>query len=336
MFAVVTGAGGFIGSHVAEALIARGNSVRLLVRDPAALGGLPHVSVAEVFRGDVRDRQDVAEAVKDADVIYHCAAAVGPEFTAADIYSINRDGVANLLEAVHQARRGRVVLLSSVNVLGSRDLDPATEDLPWRYSNDPAADVKIQVEMLAREYVERGVDLVVVRPGFVYGPRDRHNLPRLAQAVQRGKFVFIGSRNHVVPIVHVSDLVQALLLAGDVPTARGRTYHVTDGSRTTIGELVDRIADVLECPRPTKVLPFAVPFAACVFFETLNRLGWRRRPGPISRASLRFLGTSRYVDVSRACRELGYQPRVRMEEGVEGVLRLTEQGERTHVATGAC
>src|SRR5262249_40521766 len=157
-------------------------------------------SGVEVLRGDVRDRQDVARAVQDADVIYHCAAAVGPEFSAAEIESINRDGVGSLLQAVQRAGRGRGVLLSSVNVLGSCNLDPATEDLPWRSSNDPAADVKIEAELLAREYAKRGVDLVVVRPGFVYGPRDRHNLPRLAHAVERGKFVFIGSRDHVVPI----------------------------------------------------------------------------------------------------------------------------------------
>jgi nucleoside-diphosphate-sugar epimerase len=333
---VVTGAAGFIGSHVAEALIGRGDNVRLLVRDPAALPFQPDSSAVEVYRGDVRDRHVVVEAVKDADVIYHCAAAVGPQFTTAGIYSTNRDGVASVLEAAHQAGCGRVVLLSSVNVLGSCHLDPATEDLPWRYSNDPAADVKIEAEMLALEYLDRGVDVVVIRPGFVYGPRDRHNLPRLAQAVERGKFVFIGSRNHVVPIVHVADLVQALLAAGAIRAARGRTYHITDGSRTTIGELIDCIADVLHAPRPQKVLPFAIPFAACLLFETLNRLGLRRGPGPINRAGLRFLGTSRYVDVSRARRELGYQPRVRMEEGVEALLRLKEEGEQKHVTTGVC
>jgi nucleoside-diphosphate-sugar epimerase len=222
------------------------------------------------------------------------------------------------------------VLLSSVNVLGTRHLDQATEDLPCRRSRDASADVKIEVETLAREYGERhGVDVTVLRPGLIYGPRDRHNLPQMIRALRRGKFAFIGSRDNVAPIVHVSDVVRAMLLAGQRPgLSRGRAYHITDGSRTTLGEFIDHLAGLVGCPPPQKVLPYAVPYLGCLLFEFLARLGLYRGRAPITRSGLRHLGTSRSFSIERAARELGYIPRIGYREGLRTAVDWLE--EHTH------
>lgn len=328
MRTLVTGATGFVGGQVVDELLARGVPARVLVRDRAK--ALPRWERAgvEILSGDVRDPKVLAAAVRDVDVVHHCAAAVGVHFSRQDIYETNRDGVRHLLEAVRHSGRARVVLVSSVNVLGSRNLDPATEELPCCPSNDPAADVKIEAERLAMTAHAQGVDVTIVRPGFIYGPRDPHNIPKLVRALERGKFAFIGSRSNVVPIVHVSDVVQALLLAAESTRSRGRVYNITDGSRTTIGELIDVLVRLLKCPPPQRVLPFAVPYVGCLLFETLARLGLRRGPAPIHRASLRFLGTSRYVDIRRAREELGYVPRITCHEGLAVTVRsLKEQSE---------
>ncbi len=323
MASLVTGATGFIGSHVVEELLARGERVVALVRDPAKVAGLQKAG-ADLMTGDVCDPASLAPAVRDVDVVYHCAAAVGPGHSRQSIYAINHDGVRNTLSALRQGGYGRFVFVSSLNVLGTRDLDGAVEDLPCRRSSDPAADVKIEAERLVREAQRQGLDTTIVRPGVVYGPRDAHNLPKLASAVRRGKFSFIGSRDNVVPLVHVRDVVQALLLAGTTPRAAGRTYHVTDGARTTIGELVDHLAELQGVPRPTKVLPYLVPYAGCLFFEWLARLRLYHGKPPIARNSLRFLGTSRRVDIGRARYELGYEPRVPWRAGVAETLAQFE------------
>jgi nucleoside-diphosphate-sugar epimerase len=315
MTTLVTGATGFVGSHVVEMLRKRGDSVRALVRNAAKAQWLRDQDV-EVIVGDLRDPAVVREAVRGVRVVHHCGAAVGP-YTKKEIYSTNLDGVRNLLDAVQQAGRARVVLLSSVNVLGTRNLDPATEETAYRYSSDPAADVKIEAERLALDYHQRhGLDVVILRPGFIYGPGDPHNLPKLISSLQRGKFRFIGSRSNVVPIVHVLDVAWAMLLAAAAPNAGGRIYQITDGSRTTIGGLVDQIAELVGCAKPQKVLPFAVPALACTVFDWLQRLKLRKKPGPVTRASLRFVGTSRYVDIARARRELGYEPQMSLREGL--------------------
>jgi nucleoside-diphosphate-sugar epimerase len=324
MTALVTGASGFVGSHVVDALRADGTDVRALVRTPTAAQELRGAGV-EVQVGDVREPRVLAEAVRGVDVVYHCAAAVGSAYSPREIYDISMAGARHLLEALRQDGRSRAVLLTSVNVLGTRNLDAAAEDMPYRRSGDASADVKIDLERMANEYVQRhGVDVTILRPGLIYGPGDRHNLPQMMSALRCGKFVFIGSRDNIAPIVYISDMVEAILLAGRTPASRGRVYHITDGSRTTIGQFIDRLAELIRCPPPRKVLPYAVPYLACVLFQSLAALHLYRGRPPISRASLRHLGTSRFFGIERATRELGYIPRVLYQEGLSNAVKWME------------
>lgn len=319
MLSLVTGAAGLVGSHVLGELLARAQPVRALVRSPGQ-GTSFEEKGAQVVTGDVRDPAAFAPALEGVDVVYHCAALVGPGFSKKEIYDTNLTGVQNLLDAARRYPNIRVVLVSSVNVLGTRNIDPATEDLPCRRSNDPAADVKIEAERLALDFSGQGGDVTIVRPGFIYGPGDTHNLPRLVSAISRGKFRFLGSRHNVVPIVHVEDVARAMLLAGTNPGARGRIYHITDGSRTTIGELADHLAGLVGCPRPERVLPYFVPHLACVVFDLMGKIRPRRKLAPITRAALRFLGTSRFFDIGRARQELGFEPRVSFRDGMAATL----------------
>jgi nucleoside-diphosphate-sugar epimerase len=334
MVTLVTGVSGFVGSHLLDELLARHASVRALVRNSANAGEL-HNRGVEVLTGDIRDPQVLATAVRGVEVVYHCAAAVGPAFSPREIYDVGLSGARNLLEGLRQAGSGRAVLLTSVNVLGTRHFDASTEDLPCRRSGDSAADVKVAIEELAHEYEQRhGVDTTILRPGMIYGPRDRHNLPQMIRALRRGKFAFLGSRDNVAPIVYVSDVVQAMLLAGQNAAARGRAYHITDGSRTTIGQFIDRLAELIGCPPPRKVLPYAVPYLGCLAFEWLARLHLYRGRPPIVRNTLRHLGTSRFFGIERAKKELGYVPQVPYLEGLSIAVKWLEEHSDGHPAVG--
>jgi nucleoside-diphosphate-sugar epimerase len=320
---LVTGASGFVGSHlVAELLAEERASVRALVHRAPATTEWHGVDVRS---GDVCDPRVVAEAVRGVDVVYHCASAAGPAVSAREVCDTALTGTRNVLEGLRQAGAGRAVLLTGVIVIGARYHEAATEDLPYRRSGDPTHDVKIEIEQMAWEYAQRhGVDVTVLRPGLIYGPRDRRNLPQLTHALRGGRFAYIRSRDNVMPIVYVSDMVQAMRLAARTPAARGRAYHITDGSRTTVGEFIDCLAGLLDCPPPKTVLPFAVPYLGCLFFEALAGLRLYRGKAPITRTNLNFLGYSRHIDITRARQELGYSPRVSHRDGLPLALKTTE------------
>jgi nucleoside-diphosphate-sugar epimerase len=266
----------------------------------------------------------MVEAVRRVRVVYHCAALAatgrGRLPSKQEICDVNLGGTRHVLEAVHSAGSGRVILLSSLNVLGMRNLAGATEQTPSRRSGEPYADAKIAIEQLAADYLDQqSVDLCVLRPGLVYGPGE-HNIAALLDVVRSGAFRFIGSRDNVVPLVHVNDLVQAMLLAAEAPAAGGRVYHITDGSRTTIGEVVDLMAAVTSAPRPEKTVSYGLARLACAWYGGLSRVGLYRNP-PFTKPALRFLGTSRHIEIGRARQELGYAPHVTMRDGMAQYLR---------------
>jgi nucleoside-diphosphate-sugar epimerase len=154
----------------------------------------------------------------------------------------------------------------------------------------------------------------------------------MVRALKRGKFAFIGSRDNVAPIVYIDDVVEAILRAGRMPASRGRIYHITDGSRTSIGQFFDCLAELIDGPTPRKILPYAVPYLACVVFDAMAALRLYRGRPPITRASLRHLGTSRFFSIDKARKELGYEPRVFYREGLRTAVKWME--ENTHGNAG--
>jgi 2-alkyl-3-oxoalkanoate reductase len=329
MTALVTGATGFVGSYVVDALLAEGLPVRAFVRDAGKADELTGRG-ADVVVGDMVDPKIWIDAVRGAETIYHCAAAAEKEMSTWQARDANLAGLRNLLEAVRQTGRGRIVLPTGLSVLGVRDLPKATEDLPrWR-RGDPEIDSKVDAEELALLYHERhGVDVTILRPSFIYGPRDQRNLPSLVNAIRRGKFVYLGSRQNTVPLVHVEDVARAMLLAGRSTRARGRIYHVADGTRTTIEELIEFLAKCLGVEPPHRILPVFLARAACRLGARLVRFGWLRRPS-VTWSEVLFVGTSRFVDISRAEDELGYAPRVSYREGMAATLKWMNEQTNEH------
>jgi nucleoside-diphosphate-sugar epimerase len=317
MTSLVTGATGFVGSFLAASLADRGRPVRALYRDGQK--GQFLKGKAESVVGDVCDERVVRQAVSGTTVIYHCAAAHSTASTE-EMRRTTMPSLRCLLGAMREATPApRLILMSSINVLGNGNFQNATEELPRRRTKELHVDLKIEAEELAERAVADGLNIVSLRPGLIYGPGEPH-LPKLAQAIKNGKFVFIGSRDNVIPLIHVTDMIEAMTLAGDSMLASGRTYNITDGSATTIGELVRELARAVNSPEPKRVLPKVVPRMANSVCGLLGK------KGPVSSSALRFLGSSRHVDISRARKELGFNPKVKLADGIESIadwLRTT-------------
>lgn len=322
MTALVTGATGFTGGHLARTLAAAGTPVRALVRprslekpEAAALRGLG----VEIAAADLTDAAAVRAACEGCDVVYHVAATYREAGQPDAAYAaINVGGTRHVLEGALAAGARRVVHCSTGGVHGHIERPPADEDAPFA-PGDVYQVTKLEAERLAREFGERhGLEVAIVRPIGIYGPGDTRFL-KMFRGIARGTFPILGGGQVFYHLTFISDLVNGFRLAATRPEAAGRTYVIGGPQYTTLDELAARVARAVGGRPPWIRLP-AWPFwlagAACEAVCVPLRI-----EPPIYRRRVDFYTKSRAFDISRARRELGYEPAVALDEG----LRITAE-----------
>lgn len=255
---LVTGATGFIGGQLARALVAQGEAVRVLARDP----GRVQVAEVEAVRGDLGDPASLAAAVQGVDRVYHCASWIAYKAPWEQVWQVNVQGAANLLDACVDAGVRRVVHMSSVAAGGpSPDGRPVREDDPPAPLDDPYGRSKLEQERLALAYGARGLEVVVVRPSAVYGPGDPEGINLLLKLVHRSLLPFyLGSRQTLVNVVPVKDVVAGTIAVME----RGRTGQVYNlvGPNQTHAELFALLARVSGGRAPFFNMPASVLLGA--------------------------------------------------------------------------
>lgn len=305
----ITGATGFLGGALARALAARGAEVHALrrrsSREPA--GGLPvtwHV-------GDVTEPGSLPGFLRGAAWIVHAAGRLGAAGVPEAAYqAANVAGTRHVLDAALEvAPRARVLHLSSAGVLGPTAAE-AGEDAPLRPTNGYERS-KAAGEELARGHARRGLAVVIARPGFIYGPGDRHVL-KLFQAIGRRRFFLLdGGRCRCQP-TYVDDAVSGMLacLASGRP---GEAYHLVGPRAVSFRQLADAIAGALAVPRPALSLPRWPVLLAAGGLELAGRV--TGRPPPLTMNGVRFFSQHRVVSTRKAREELGWAPLLDVADG---------------------
>lgn len=317
---LITGGTGFVGSHVAEAAAKRG-SVRALAR---AGGDTAHLESlgADVVPGDLTDPAALAKAADGADYVIHCAAKVGDWGPVEEFRRVNVDGLRALLEAVKGKPLTRFVHVSSLGVYEARHhygTDEA-EPLPENHI-DGYTQSKVESEKLAVEYFRKhGVPVTILRPGFVYGPRDRQVLPRLADRLRKRDITYLARGRYALNTTYVGNLVDAVFLAADHPKAVGEVFNITDGEFVTKRRFFEAIADGLNLPRPIGSVPLFVARWAAPWRERVFRRKNKPHPPRITMATLKFAGLNLDFSIAKARTVLGYDPKVGFDEGMAAAL----------------
>jgi len=316
----VTGATGLLGSHIAEALRARGQRVRALVRPAGDASFLRELGV-EVIPGDLLNLTLIYQAMAGADVVYHCAARIGNWGSWREFRRDVVETTRNVVEACSRARVGRLVHVSSVAVYGHPRLSSGrvvTEDEPFGQRLgflDYYARAKIQAERLAWDY--RGA-VTVVRPSWIYGPRDRNSLPRLVQALRDGWVSLIGAGNNLLNIVYAADVAEGAIRAADSPA--GQAFHFCTEGEITQRQFFDTLCDGLGLPRVTKSVSARLASWGGLVGELVARgLGWRRSPH-VTQYGTGLLTRPTTYSSSKAQQELGWKPVVTAAEGLHRTL----------------
>ncbi len=324
MKVLVTGAAGFLGGHLVDMLLERGDEVRAMVRPVEGASRLRKLDGVEVVLGDLVDRESLKRAVQGIQCVYNVAAKTGPWGLEKDYNAVNVWGVADLITASMDAGVQRIVHTSSITVYGHQLKGIITEDHPFHAEDNPYSRTKIAGEKMVADFVkERGAPVVIVRPAWIYGPRDTASFGRFVAMVESGKGFLISSGKNIVPIVYVRDVAQGLIKAGNSgDEVIGKAYTIADDRRVTQAEYLNTIADFLGVPSVSRKIPYFPLLTAGRSAELVWKALGRRNsaPPPVTTYGVTLLGGNQEFSIEKARHELGYKPEYDVIRGVfEGV-----------------
>ena len=318
MTILITGATGFIGSHLTLRLLADNKRIRALVlpHEPIPADWSHHV---EIFRGDIRNRLDVETAVKGVELIFHLAAVTLDTGPMELHQAVTLEGTRHIMEAA-AAHQAKVVLTSSVTVYGVKiQTDVLDEELEWGAPAGFYSTHKQKQERLAREIAaKQNVELVVVRPGNVFGAGSPQWVKSVIAELKRGTPTLLGGGHGNPGFVYIANLVDALILAAENPKAVGRVYNLGDGYDLSWKTYFTDLAKMANAPKP-KVIPRWLGRALAGAIEPIwYGLKLKGRP-PLTYEAFNLVASNHQFPITRAQAELGYQPRVKYEEAMKEI-----------------
>jgi len=320
MFCLVTGAGGFLGSYIAEMLVARGDRVRSFSRSRYPF--LDELGVEQI-QGDLRDREPLRLAAKGVDVVFHTAAIAGIWGRRADFARINYGGTCNVVDACLHQQVPKLVYTSSPSVtFDGRDQCGVDESAPYPakfLAHYPATKALAERHVL-REKGQNVVMACALRPHLIWGPDDQHLIPRLLDRARKGQLLRVGQGRNLIDITYVENAAEAHLQAADAlapgSPVCGQAYFISQGQPVNCWEWINEVLAMAGLPPVTRSISYRAAYATGAALESAYWLLGRTDEPRMTRFLAAQLATSHYFDISRARSDFGYRPRVSTEEGM--------------------
>jgi 2-alkyl-3-oxoalkanoate reductase len=315
---LITGATGFVGGHLADACVRKEHTLSAIVRPTSDVRDLEKLG-ATIYRGELSNANLVRQAVTEADVIVHCAAKVGDWGPIDEYRQVNVECLRVLLDACKsQGLFPRFIHMSSLGVYATRHHHGTDESEPLpRSHGDGYSQSKVEAEQVALQYhKEWDIPVVILRPGFVYGPRDTTVMPRIIDALRNNRLRYPGGGGAAMNLIFIDNLVNAVFLAVDSEQAVGQVYNLTDGEFVSKRQFIGTIADAMGLPHPTRTPPLWFAWAVTWCAERLAKLKGAKKAPLFNFPRLKFIAYNLDFSIQKAMTELGYRPRVNFEEGI--------------------
>ena len=321
---LVTGATGLLGSHIVEKLREAGEPVRALVRPSSDTRALESFGGVEFALGDVTDAASVNEAMNGVTTVYHSAAAVGDWGNWNDYFvPVTIGGTKNMIEAAKRVGVKRFLHVSSISSYGHPngkgmvidETAPLGVDLhKWSYYSR----AKVEAEKMVQAAWKAGdLPITIAKPSWLYGPRDRSSMPRLIRGIQAGKGKLPGDGTNLMNLTYAGNEAEGCILAATKECGLGQIYNLSSDGKITQGEYFNKIAECLGCPPVTKQVPYGVAYQAAFWMEFFGHLFGRKTPPLVTRYSVWLLGRQCFFSPEKARKELGWQPTVSYDEGIQ-------------------
>ncbi len=321
MKALVTGAGGFLGQYIVEQLVARGDQVRCVSRgkyaELEALG-------SEIIQGDLLDPRIALDACDGIDVVFHAAGVAGIWGPWEHYFTINTLATQNVVAGCRQHRVPKLVYTSSPSVtFDGGDQSGIDESAPYpqrwlcHYSHSKALAEQHVLEADGRD----GLSTCALRPHLIWGPRDRHLIPRLLQRARRGQLRRVGDGNNLIDMIYVENAAVAHLEAADAlePGAPvcGRAYFLSQGEPVNCWHWIDEILRLASLPPIRKSISFSAAWRIGAVMEAVYGILHLKGEPRMTRFLAAQLAKDHYFNISRAKLDFGYSPRISTAEGMD-------------------
>ncbi len=322
MKALITGATGFLGGALARRLKLMDWDVTALGRNSSELKKLEAQGIHAV-QANLEDSQAILNACKDQDIVFHSGALASDWGRAEVFYNSNVLGTQNVIRGCQEYRVKRLVHVSTPSIyfgfeprINVKESDPLPKPVT-EYA---------RTKRLAEDEVDKafadGLPAVTIRPRAIFGPGDRTILPRLIDRLQRGILRVIGDGQNVADLSYVENVVDALLLCAESPKETlGKKYNITNGEPIRMWSMIEKLCERLDLKFPTQRLPYPFVDTVAGTMEFVYKLLPGQPEPPLTRYSVAMISISTTLDISAAKKDLGYQPRVSIEDGFEEFVK---------------
>ncbi len=328
MKALVTGGGGFLGRRIVAKLLARGDTVRVLGRRP-----YPDLEKrgVEAVCADLQDAAAVERSCLGMETVFHVGALAGYWGLWQAFFGPNVVGTQNVLVGCRKAGVRKLIYTSTPSVVSARGgLEHADETVPYpaRYECPYPATKAMAERLVLQANGADGLLTVSLRPHLIFGPGDPHLFPRIIERGRRGELIQVGDGTNKVDVVYVENAADAHLLAADHleegSPVNGQAYFISQGTPVVLWTWINTILERLGIPRVRRKLSHGMARAVGAAMEmAYTVLPFRGEPR-MTRFLADQLATAHYFDISKARRELGYEPKISTEEGLERTLKAIQ------------
>ena len=321
---LVTGATGFIGSHLVERLLEAGKTVRILVRDRKKVPGEWQGRV-EVVEGDLTDISSLKEAARDCEKVYHLAGVINlPAGHEDDFYRINLEGTKNIFNSVLEDNPAikRFLCCSSVGALGPLKSLPANEKTPCNPSNAYEKSKYEAEKWVLQAGQQNGIPVSVIQPAWAYGPGDRRTLP-IFSMIAKKHFIMIGKGETLIHPVYVDDLAEGILQCAGSSDTEGKVVILAGNQAIKLRDFVHLLSEILD----VKPWPFHLPMFLATFIALALEILYKpmRKMPPLHRRKLGFFSRNQAFDITGAKNGCGFEPGTTLEEGLRKTIAWYKQ-----------
>lgn len=321
---LVTGGGGFLGSHIVRLLLNQGVVVRSLQRSQQVNDHAPLKDLGvEIIRGDVRDRMTVINAAEGCHTIFHAAAKAGVWGNYGDYYQTNVVGTKNIIDACRVHHIQKLIYTSSPSVVfAGNNEENINESTPYpKYFLNAYQKTKALAEQIVLEANNQFLATVALRPHLIWGPGDPHLVSRIIERAKTGRLRLVGKQNNLVDSTYIDNAALAHILVATAlapnTTCAGKVYFISNDEPLAMAALINKILATADLPRVTKAIPTQLAYTLGMIMEFVYKIFKLQGEPIMTRFVAKQLSCAHWYDLAAAKNDFGYQAKVTIDTGMK-------------------